>query len=185
MEATAPRASTGQRWRRAVFVVITAWLVLAVLVVFFHGLGAAEQSGSVEARGAQYQRFLGRGWYPLEVDPFTPTAADRAPYIAINYSAGGRSTILPAPGWRRLTLRLAPIPCASGAPQRIEVRQGTAVLGTLTPPVAWASYSFTLAQRGQAVTLRYGCVVSEEAPGRGLQSARYLAILLGGVIGTG
>ncbi len=178
------RASTGLHWRRAAFAVLSVWLLVAVLVVFFRGLGSAEQSGSVEQRAAQYQRYLGHGWYPLEVDPFTPTATDHARYIAINYSAGGRSTILPAPGWRRLTLRLAPIPCADGAPQRIEVAEGGSILGRLSPPLRWASYRFALARGGGPVTLRYSCVIAQQAPGRGLQSARYLAILLGAVSGA-
>ncbi len=172
-------------WRRIAFVVVTAWLLAAVLVVFFHGLGPATQSGSVEQQGARYQQYLGRGWYPLEVDPFTPTASDPAHWIAVNFSAGPTSTIDPAPSWRRLTLRLAAIPCANGAAQTIQVRQGSTALRRLAPSAAWASYAIMLAHPDRPVTLHYSCVISQQAPGRGLQNARHLAVLLGGVSGSG
>ncbi len=162
----------------AVFVMCTAWML-----GFVHGLGPAEQAGTVEQRAAAYQRYLGSGWYPLEVDPLA-SAHGPTRWIALNESRGPVSAIDPARWWRAMTLRLAPVPCHGDRPQAVEVRQGMLVLARWTLPLAWASYTVTLRAPGRPVTLHYRCTVGVSAPGRGLRSARELAILLGGLEGT-
>ncbi len=171
-----------RRWPRLVFLVVTLWLVGAVLVVFFGGLSSAERSGALEQRAARYQQYLRSGWYPLEVDPLV-SGTTQTGWIALNDSRGKVSTIDPDPAWRTMTLRIAPIPCADGAGQSIEITQGATLLRRLAPPVLWASYTVRLTHPGRPVTLRYGCVIGQPAPGRGLQGARQLAILLGGISG--
>jgi hypothetical protein len=175
-----------RHWKGLVTAAVTLWLLGAVAAVFFHGLGDATRSGAAEARAAQYQRYLGRGWFPLEVDQLAPaTATAPETFIGLNYSSGPASTIRPDPSWKVLRLRLAPIPCPGGGAQSIVVRQGADRLARLTPPVAWATYSVPLASPGRPVTLTYGCVTAQQAPGRGLQTARHLAVLVAGVSGTG
>src|SRR5579875_3102891 len=107
-----------------------------------------------------------------------------ARWIALNESRGPVSAIDPARWWRAMTLRLAPVPCHGDRPQAVEVRQGMLVLARWTLPLAWASYTVTLRAPGRPVTLHYRCTVGVSAPGRGLRSARELAILLGGLEGT-
>ncbi|MGH8995712.1 MAG: hypothetical protein ACRDYB_06735 [Acidimicrobiales bacterium] len=179
-------AATRHHWKGLATLAVALWLVGAVAVVFFHGLGSATRSGSAEAKAAQYQRYLGPGWFPLEVDQLAPaTATTPETFIGLNYSSGRASTIRPDPSWRVLRLRLAPIPCPGGGAQSIVVRQGADRLARLTPPVAWATYSVSLTSPGRPVTLTYGCVTAQQAPGRGLQTARHLAVLLAGVSGLG
>lgn len=180
------RSAVRRHWKGLITAVVALWLLGAVAVVFLHGLGSATRSGAAEAKAAQYQRYLGRGWFPLEVDQLAAaTATTPETFIGLNYSSGRTSTIHPDPSWRVLRLRLAPIPCPDGSAQSIVVRQGAARLARLTPPVAWRTYTVSLPTPGRPVTLNYGCVTAQEAPGRGLQTARQLAVLLAGVSGAG
>ena len=172
-----------RRWRRAVFLIITAWLCGAIAVVFFRGLGDAERSGAAESLAAQYQRYLGPGWYPLEVDQLGATTKGAAPgWLGLNPSRGSMSTIMPTRGWTTLRLRLAPVGCSDHPTLSVVARQGASVLKTFTPAPGWFWYSLRI--DGPApVTLHYSCLTIEQSPGQGLQSARRIAVLLSGVAG--
>ena len=174
-----------RHWKGLVAALVALWLLGAVAVEFFDGLGAATRSGAAEARAVQYQHYLGRGWLPPEVEELAPaTATTPEVYIGLNYSNGRTSTIEPDPTWRVLRLRLAPLPCQDGHGQSIVVRQGARRLIRLTPPVVWATYSVSLATPGQPVTLTYGCLRDQRESSLGPRAVRHLAILLAGVSGS-
>jgi hypothetical protein len=179
--------TSGPAWRRRktqVFVVVTVWLCVAIAVVFFRGLGQAERSGAAEQIAAQYQQDLGSGWFGLEVDPLAPIPPSTEPgWLGLNYSSGTVSTVRPPHSWSAVRLRLAPIGCTTKQPLSIAVRQGATELGSLTPGAGWRWYTIRLTRRAQPITLHYSCVTVQQAPGRGLQSARRLAVLLSGVEG--
>jgi hypothetical protein len=172
-------------WGRLVFVIATLWIVAAVLVVFFDGLGQARVRGNAEAVAARYQPYLATGWYPLEVDQLPPAAGSTPPgWIGLNYSRGSTSTLRAPRNWRRLSLRLAPVTCANGKLPEIALRQGTTVLGALTLTPGWSWYSLRLSGRPVAVSLHYSCVLTQRTPGLGLQGARTLAVAIAGIRGT-
>jgi len=184
VDSTAMASAPVRRWRTLVFVVITVWLCVAIAVVFFRGLGQAERSGAAEHVAAQYQQYLGPGWFPLEVDPLAPVPPSSEPgWLGLNYSSGTVSTVRPPHSWSTVRLRLAPIGCANKQPLSIDVRQEATELGSFTPGAGWRWYSFRLNRRARPITLHYSCVTVQQAPGRGLQSARRLAVLLSGVEG--
>jgi hypothetical protein len=167
-----------------VFAVATLWIVVAVLVVFFDGLGQARQRGDAEAIAARFQPYLKAGWYPLEVDQLPPVAGSTQPaWIGLNYSHGSTSTIAVPGDWRHLSLRLAPVACADGTVPAVALRQGTNALGDLTLRAGWAWYSLRL-DGPQLLSLHYSCVLTQRTPGLGLQEARTLAVALAGVRGT-
>jgi hypothetical protein len=182
---TGLRVAVRRHWKGLVAALVALWLLGAVAVEFFDGLGTATHSGAAAAHAAEYQRYLGRGWLPPEVEELAPaTATTPETFIGLNYSNGRTSTIDPDPTWRVLRLRLAPIPCRDGRDQSIAVSQGTGQMIRLTPPVAWATYSVPLATPGHPVTLTYRCVTDQPEASLGPRAVRHLAILLAGVSGS-
>ena len=163
------------RWRPTVFGLITLWLCAAIAVVFVHELPNAERSGSAEELAAHYQQYLGSGWFPLEIAPLSTPPG----WLGLNYSSGTVSTVRPAPSWRSLRLRLAPVGCAHGQSFSISVRQGNHILKTITPPAGWTWFTISLFEKAEPVTLHYSCVVVQPAP-TGPQRAQ-LAVLLSGL----
>jgi hypothetical protein len=165
--------------------VATLWIVAAVLVVFFDGLGPARRRGDAEGVAAQYQPYLGAGWYPLEVDQLPPVAGSAQPaWIGLNYSRGSTSTLTVPRDWRRLSLRLAPVTCTNGTLPAVALRQGTTALGHLTLTPGWSWYSLRVSGRARDVSLHYSCVLTQRTPGLGLQEARTLAVAIAGIRGT-
>jgi hypothetical protein len=185
--ALRPAVHRGRRtgWGRLVFLVATLWIVAAVLVVFFDGLGPARRRGDAEGVAAQYQPYLGAGWYPLEVDQLPPVAGSAQPaWIGLNYSRGSTSTLTVPRDWRRLSLRLAPVTCTNGTLPAVALRQGTTALGHLTLTPGWSWYSLRVSGRARDVSLHYSCVLTQRTPGLGLQEARTLAVAIAGIRGT-
>lgn len=173
------------RWRTLVFVAITLWLCGSVTVILFQGLGSARRSGAAEEVAAEYQHYLGRGWYPLEVEELTPPSVSQpAGWLGLNYSSGSDSTVLPAPDWRELELRLDPLVCSSGSPPTVTVRQEGGPLGKLVLAGGWHWYRIGLSHAGRPVTLTYSCILVQQSPGLGLQAARHLAIAVSGIRGS-
>ena len=164
-------------WRTATFVVITLWLCAAVAVILVRGFPNAERSGTAEERAAQYQHYLGHGWFPLQLAPLSTAPG----WLGLNYSSGTVSTIHPAPSWRTLRVRLAPIGCGGGQAFSIAVRQDDHELGVIAPPAGWTWFTISLFQRAAPVTFHYSCVAVQQSP-VGLARAR-LAVLLSGVSG--
>ena len=170
---------------RLVFAVATLWIAVAVLVVFFDGLGQARVRGDAEGVAARFQPYLRAGWYPLEVDQLPPVAGSTEPaWIGLNYSRGSTSTLTVPRDWRRLSLRLAPVTCTNGALPAVAVRQGTNDLGRLTLTPGWSWYSLRVSGRARDVSLHYSCVLTQRTPGLGLQEARTLAVAIAGIRGT-
>jgi hypothetical protein len=170
-------------WKRIAFLVIAVWIAVSTLVIFFRGFDDANLRGSAEQAAAQYQHFLGRGWYPLEVDPFASQSRPTQSWIGINYSRGTSSIIGVATTWQQVRLRLSPVACANGAVQRLRITQGTKSLGQFAMPDGWAWYSIRLKSHTDVVTLHYSCTLSQPVGGLGLQGARVIAVALAGVQG--
>lgn len=182
--ARPPRGPGAVRWGRIVFLVVTVWITAAMLVVFFRGFPQARLRGEAEQVATRFQPSLGAGWYPLEVDQVPSTAgSSRLVWIGLNYSRGTTSTLDVAPGWRRLSLRLSPVPCANGQPQRVSVQQGPTTVGHLALAPGWSWYSVRLHGQPRRVSLHYSCVLTQRTPGLGLQGARTLAVALAGIRG--
>jgi len=174
------------RWGRVVFLAVTVWVVVSMLVVFFRGFTQARLRGEAEQVAAQYQPSLGAGWYPLEVDQFPSAAgASRPVWIGLNYSRGAVSTLDLRPGWHRLSLRLSPVSCAGGQPPRVSVQQGRTTVGHLALAPGWSWYAVRLDGGPRHISLHYSCVLTQRIPGLGLQGARTLAVALAGIRGTG
>jgi hypothetical protein len=160
------------------FLFITLWLCVAITVVFVRGFPNAERSGTAEELAARYQRYLGPGWFPLEVAPLSTAPG----WLGLNYSRGTVSTIRPAASWTSLRVRLAPIGCAHGQPFSIAVRQGDHKLEAIMPPTGWSWFTIALFEKAQPVTLHYSCVTVQPAPIGTLEHAQ-LAVLLSGLTG--
>lgn len=164
-----------RRWRTVLFVLITLWLCAVVAVVLTRGLPNAERSGTAEELAAQYQRYLGKGWFPLELAPL-PSGPR---WLGLNYSSGTSSTIRPARSWASLRLRLAPVGCRGDQPLTIRVDQGAHALKAIVPPAGWTWVTVPLFERAAPVTLHYSCVSVQQSPvGAGRAQ---LAVLLSGV----
>jgi len=175
-----PTGSTAffrERWRTVAFVLVTLWLCVTFVVVFVRGFPNAERSGTAEEAAAQYQQYLGRGWFPLQLAPLSTAPG----WLGLNYSSGTVSTIRPAPSWTSLRVRLAPIGCPHRQPFTVAVLQGDRTLEAITPPAGWSWFTIPLSAKGAPVSLHYSCVRAQQAP-VGPERAD-LAILLSGLTG--
>ena len=174
---------TGLFWRRIAFLLLAVWISVSVLVIFFRGLPEAKLEGSAEQTAAQFQPYLGSGWYPLEVDSYnSATKPTHLEWIGINLSSGKRSTLKVPSDWRVLSLRLLPV-CANGQRQRLVVTQGSRTLRVVTLPYQWAWYTIHLGSTDATVVLQYACVSAQPVPGRGLRAARQIAVVVAGIQG--
>ncbi len=160
-----------------------AWLVVGIIPLAWR-LPPAFRVGTANRRLHGQFSALESGWTgSIEHSP-NPASKDPTSW---EWSYGPISTIGIAPGWTALSLRLAPMHCPDGQPQRVFIH-GPGGTGVRTLVLAagyhWYRIGVGPARAGRTLTFTYHCVVVPASLNHGNGDVRPLAVEVAGLVGT-